>query len=84
MSNKFIVMTAKAKMPGSCWGKYGRVAVVECSGEHAPKQIHPNHKSVKSIVQTWERRSIGSTDRCAFSVALKEAKELAVRLNAAS
>jgi hypothetical protein len=25
----YIVMTARAPMPSSCWGKYGRVAVIE-------------------------------------------------------
>lgn len=79
--NKFIVMTAAACMPSSCKGKYGKVAVVETDGENIPKQIHPNHKAVKRIVQVWDRRFWGTTDRCAFHLAKKQAEELVEKLN---
>lgn len=83
MIDRFVVMTAAANMPASCkFGVYRRVAVVETDGEHMPKQINPRHKVVKRIVQTWERLNVGLTERCAFSVAYREAKQLAAELNA--
>lgn len=77
---KFIVMTAKAKMPNSCWSSYGRVAVVETNGIDMPKQINHTHNSVMRIVKTWEKLNIGGS-RSAFQLALKDAKELAKNLN---
>jgi tRNA G37 N-methylase Trm5 len=76
---RYIVMTAAAKMPSSLrFGRYGKVAVVECNPEceHHPKQIHPRHKSVKRIVEVWDRQNIGITDRCAFQRAIAEAEAL--------
>lgn len=78
---RYIVMTAKARMPSSCWGKYGKVAVVEREGDLIPKSIHPNHRAVRSIVEVWDRRNIGSTERCAFDRAVIEAIQLAAQLN---
>lgn len=81
--DRFIVMTAQAKMPASCWGRYGKVAVVERSGDLIPRAIHPRHKSVRRIVAVWDRQHVGSTDRCAFARSLAAAEELAEELNAA-
>lgn len=81
-TTRFIVMTAAACMPGSCWGRYGKVAVVETDGVNMPNQIHPRHKAVKAIVRTWDRLNIGHTSRCAFRRGLAEAHALADRLNA--
>jgi hypothetical protein len=80
----FIVMTAKAKMPSSCWGTYKRIAVVECDSNNLPKQINPKHKSVKRIMQKWERLNVGRTNRCAYQIALVEAIELCEQLNKGS
>ena len=80
---KYIVMTASAKMPASCWGHYGKVAVVETDGEHMPKQINKRHKAVVLIVKTWDKQHIGKTDRGAFQQAVKEAYALADKLNGA-
>jgi hypothetical protein len=74
-------MTAQARKPASCkFGNYGRVALIETNGS-APKQIHPNHKAVKRIIKTWEMRNVGSTEKCAFRIALKEAREICENLN---
>lgn len=81
LKKRFIVMTAGESMPQSCWGKYGKVAVVETDGKTMPKQIHPKHKAVKRIVSEWRRQHIGKTEKCAFQVALNEAQELADQLN---
>jgi hypothetical protein len=60
-------MTASAKMPTTCWGRYGRVAVVRLEeGE---------------VVALWDRQHIGSTTRCAFSRALAEAEAMCEELN---
>ena len=58
-----------------------RVAVVECTEGMDPKQIHPRHKAVKRIVQTWECLYVGSTPKCQYSCALTEANALADILN---
>jgi hypothetical protein len=82
--NRFIVMTASAKMPSRCWGRYGRVAVVETdlpAGE-APKMIGTHARGVVRIVDTWERRNMGSSNRNAFAKAVVEAEALANKLNA--
>jgi tRNA G37 N-methylase Trm5 len=76
----FIVMTAKAKMPSSCWGKYGKIAVVEVAEGKIPKQIHPKHKAIKRIVEVWDRKNIGGP-KSAFAIAKKEAEELCKQLN---
>lgn len=78
---KYIVLTASAKMPGSCWGRYGKVAVIETDGEHMPKQINERHKSVVRIVKTWDKMHIGKTERGAYQQAVREAYALADQLN---
>lgn len=83
MVNRFIVMTAAAKMPSKCKGRYGKIAVVETSGQ-MPKQMHPKHKSVKRIIEVWDRRHIGKTERSEFQKCLKEANDLCETLNSVS
>ena len=79
---QYIVMTASVPMPSSCWGKYGRVAVLEIDLDLGPppKQISTRARSVRRIVQIWERLHIGTTDRCAFERARARAEELAAAL----
>jgi hypothetical protein len=48
---RFIVMTAAANMPNSCWGRYGKVAVVETDGKTKPKQDQ-NHR--KTMAKQWQ------------------------------
>ena len=80
---KFIVMSAAACMPGSCWGIYKRVAVVELDPEFVgtPKMISAHARGCKKVVRTWERRNVGLTERCAYQKALAEAQALANSLN---
>lgn len=78
----YIVQTASAKMPASCWGKYRHVAVMEVESDTVPAMISTRARGVRRIVQTWERRNVGTTDRCAFKRALAEASRLAAQLNA--
>jgi len=79
---KYIVMTATAKMPNSCWGHYGRVAVIETVDGTKPRMISERARGVVRIVRTWERQHIGRTKRSAFQVACAEAVALAEQLNA--
>lgn len=79
---RYIVLSSAAKMPSSCKGQYKRVALVELDGSNVrPAMISERARGVKRIVQTWERLSVGKTDRCAYRVALAEAEAEALRLN---
>jgi hypothetical protein len=80
--NHFIVKTASCTPSSSCWGKYARVAVLECEHwQHEPKMISTHAKGVVRVVETWENCNVGLTERCAFRRALKEAQELCDKLN---
>lgn len=82
MSTYFIVQTASASMPRSCWGKYKRVAVLEVPvGVVKASAISERAKDVVRIVETWDRLSVGKTSRCAYAKALAEAQVLADSLN---
>jgi len=86
---RFIVMTSSAKMPMSCKGRYGNVAVVELTEEYAaankvPLLISERARGVARIVWHSGPCNIGSTDRCAFARAMIDAKHDAEKLNAAS
>lgn len=73
----YLVMTAAERMPGSCWGRYRRVAVVEVDdGAPLPKMISERAVGVKRIVGSWRRLNCGKTARCAYRRALAEAAEL--------
>lgn len=79
--SKFVVQTASAKMPSSCKGRYSRVAVLELAdGYERAAMISERAKGVVRICATWEKRSMGKTERCAYRVALREANALAAEL----
>lgn len=84
---RFVVVSAAAAMPSSCWGRYRRVAVVEVDparlpdGAATPRMISERARGVVRIVRTWERLNVGATDRCAFGRAMAEAETEADRLN---
>jgi len=78
----YIVKTSTARMPNSCWGRYRHVAVMEVDPGTVPSMISPRARGVRRIVQTWDRRHAGQTDRCAYRVALAEAAALAAQFNA--
>jgi len=81
--SKFIVQSAAACMPNSCWGQYKRVAVLEVL-DHVERvrMISERAQGVVRVVETWERLNVGRTERCAYRRALAEAQALAQRLNA--
>lgn len=79
--NPFIVMVASAKMPGNCKGPYGKVAVVETTGETMPRMISERARGVVRIVRLWDRQHIGETPAGAFQRAFAAAENLSDHLN---
>ena len=82
---EWIVMTSQAKMPGSCWGKYRNVALVQLNQEYTAKQLKPKYISTRArgvlrVVHLGHHFD-GETDRCAFARALAAAKQRAYDLN---
>lgn len=77
----FIVMTSSAKMPARCKGIYRRVAVVETDGTAYPKIISERARGVVRIVTDYGPCYVGSTERCEYRKALKEARRFADHLN---
>ena len=78
----YIVQTASAKMPNSCWGRYGKVAVLEVdAGLQSVAMISERARGCRRIVALWDRLHIGSTDRSAFWAAHAEAVDMCGKLN---
>jgi len=83
--SSYIVQTAAAPMPNSCWGVYRRVAVLEVEpGVDHVAMISDRARGVRRVVRTWEARNVGTTPRCAYERALAEAESLAEHLTARS
>ena len=78
----YVVMSASAQMPSSCWGTYRRVAVVEIERGAVPKMISLRARGVVRVLRTWERLNVGCTSKCAYARALAEAYDYCDRLNA--
>ena len=81
---RFIVMTAAANMGSKCKGVYKRVAVVELEEgtTERPKMISDRAKGIKRIVSLADKLNVGKTEKCAFAVALRDAEQMAAKLNA--
>lgn len=78
----YIVQTAAAKMPASVKAAYGRVAVLLVDADReSVSMISARAIGCHEVVATWEKRCKGTTERSAFRVAIREAEELAARLN---
>lgn len=83
MQTRYIVQTAAACMPRSCWGRYRRVAVLEVEPNvERAAMISTRARGVRRVVATWERCHVGTTDRSAYARALAEAHALATELGA--
>lgn len=81
-----IVMTASAKMPSSCKGRYGKVAVVQLNQHYTaqglrPKMISDRAKGILRIVWQSGPQNMGTTPKCGFQRALAEAHRYAEELN---
>lgn len=80
--SQFIVQTAAACMPSSCWGRYRRVAVLEVQpGIETVSMISGRARGVIRIVKTWEKCNVGTTRRCMYEQAVQAAYDLAFELN---
>lgn len=82
---KFVVLTASAHMPNSCWGRYGRIALIELAPEYAelgmrPKMISARARGTARVICVWERLHKGGP-RSAYWIAFREATEIAKKLN---
>lgn len=79
---RFIIMTAAACMPGTCWGEYGRIAVVELEPgtTEAPKMISTRARGVRRIVSLEDRLHVGGR-YSAFGLAKARAIDLCDDLN---
>jgi len=83
MKTHFIVQSASASMPQSCWGRYRRVCVLEVAeGIESVGRISERDREVVQVVETWEKLNVGTTERCAYEKALTAAYALADKLNA--
>jgi hypothetical protein len=83
----YIVMTACAKMPGSCRGTYRRVAVLnvlsyDYNRDWRPAMISDRARGVYRVIDLGHH-SVGKTERCAYQRALARAEQMAHDLNAA-
>ena len=78
----YITKTATAHMPGSCWGRYGKVAVIEVEdGVDDVAMISDRARGAIRVVEVWDRQFWGKSNRCAFAIAVIEAEALAASLN---
>lgn len=73
----YIVQTATANMPGSCWGRYGRVALIEVDSPEIQRvsMISTRARHVIRIVRLWDRVFWGTSNRCAFQQAIMAAED---------
>jgi hypothetical protein len=93
MKTEFIVMTAPAKMPANCKGRYGKVAVCEVARGVRPKMISERAKGMVRIVTLLNPLSMGWLDmrppcvsdspasKTAYARALRDATRLCRGLN---
>ena len=72
---KLYVCAACAKMPQSCRGRYGRVALVLSADGSVPLLIADTKNC--TVIASWERLNVGRTSRCALGRAMREARQLA-------
>lgn len=80
--NRLAVLTASARMPGSCWGRYGKVAVVKLTEGYVaqgkrPVMISDRAEGVEKVIYVEDRlhRGYGPGPNTAFTKALREAKQ---------
>ena len=80
MTTEYIVMTAAAKMPSTCWGRYGKVAIAEVTKGIRPKMISERALGMVRIVELHDRlHAIGPGS--AFNRTLAAAKIRCEHLN---
>lgn len=84
LDSEFIVQTAAAQMPSSCWGIYKRIGLLEVDpGMVLASMISPRARGVRSVLHTWERLHAGGGERTAFAKVEREADALCEQYRAA-
>jgi len=83
METEYIVEVRQAKMPTTCWGRYGRVALMEVEAGTKPKMISERARGVVRIVALRDRLFWGKSDDCALWRAYYELLDQASELNGA-
>ena len=78
----FIVQSAAANMPASCWGRYDHHAVLEVDAglEHVA-MISEHARGCHEVVYDSGPCFSGITEKCASDIALAECQEMAQELN---
>jgi hypothetical protein len=86
-NSPFATITASANMPNTCWGKYGRVGVVELTAAGLVRLVadpdwQPQIRTTRylRVISTWERCFWGSSDRCALALAEDDVAEMCADL----
>ena len=75
---KYVVMTSRAKMPGSCkYGPYNKVAVVKTTEKEWPTSIDPRSSLVEDVIWKEDRLWEGKSMKSAYAKALIQAREVA-------
>lgn len=80
----FCILTSSAHTKGTAakFSQYRNVAVVEVQdGMPKPRMISTRALGLIRIVQHWGACNVGTTDRCQYQIALREAAELVDELN---
>ena len=76
-NTKLIIKISQEKMPSSCWGKYGRVAVMEMEVDAPfPAMISSRTRGCVKIHRVWNKLFWGTSERCAFRRAVEAARQL--------
>jgi hypothetical protein len=70
MTPRYIIMSASAQMPSSCWGRYGKLALVETDGEK-PTMISPTARHMVRIIDKRDKLHMGGP-QSAYQVAWRE------------
>ena len=79
--SRYIIKTSSTGCLGR-YGEYRRVAIVEVEpGVDEVSMISERARGVVRVVKTWEKLNVGTTSRCAYQVALSEARDQCARLN---
>lgn len=79
-SGRLVIKSSAAKMPNSCWGTYRRIGLLRLEPglpeDFVPTMISNRSRGVVEVVETWECLNVGTTERCAYAVAMMQAEGL--------
>lgn len=80
----YLIQTSKAKMPGTCWGTYYNVAILEVDSilRRSVSMISNRARGVVEVYRHLGHHHVSKTTRDAYSRALREADSILDRLEA--